>query len=110
MTDAMGDPAPWGADPSEVVAGSPGAAALLADLLRRPAWHAHAACRGQGPGPWFPERGAPPNATDDAKAICSGCPVRGECLSAAEDYGPTLQGVWAGQSQRDRQRARRGAA
>ena len=78
---------------------------LLA-LARRPWWHAHAACRGQGPSAWWPERGVP---VEPLRATCAGCPVAAECRADAlsrsgpEDGG----GIWGGTSARERKRLRR---
>jgi WhiB family redox-sensing transcriptional regulator len=68
---------------------------------RRPAWHAHAACRGMGPELFFTERGED---VRPAKAICSGCPVAVPCGAAAGEHG-----IWAGTSARERNQARRAA-
>lgn len=40
-------------DPGDLVA------AFVAELLRRPAWHFGAACRGAGAARWFPGRVSP---------------------------------------------------
>jgi WhiB family redox-sensing transcriptional regulator len=51
---------------------------------------------------FFPVRA---DATGPAKAICSGCPVRQECL----DYAladPSLVGVWSGTDERERRAMR----
>lgn len=84
---------------------TPGLALLDVDLLR-PAWHARAACRGQGAERFFLARG---EHVGPAKAICSGCPVRAECLEAAL-ADPWLAGVWAGTSARERERMRKAAS
>ena len=52
---------------------------------------------------FFPERGA---STRRAKAICDGCPVRGECLDYALAHGEKF-GIWGGLSERERRRVRR---
>ena len=52
----------------------------LAALLRRPAWHRKAACRGMGTDAFFPVVGG--NAAT-ARAVCGTCPVTRECLNAA---------------------------
>jgi WhiB family transcriptional regulator, redox-sensing transcriptional regulator len=77
----------------------------LLELLAgaRPRWMARAACRGQGPGPWFPERG---ESLEPAREVCAGCEVRPECAEA----GMGERGIWAGQSERQRRQARREAA
>lgn len=78
----------------------------LAELLEgRPWWHTYAACRGLGATPWFPRRG---DSTDDAKAVCSGCSVREDCLeSALRQSSSDDHGVWGGTSARERKRLRR---
>ncbi|MDZ7677047.1 MAG: WhiB family transcriptional regulator [Acidimicrobiales bacterium] len=68
-----------------------------------PRWHADAACRGEGPSRWFPELG---QQGTDAKAVCARCPVRSECRQAGQDEP---HGIWAGESPRERRRARRNA-
>jgi len=69
--------------------------------LTRPSWHEHAACRGLGHDLFFPTRGED---TRPARAVCDGCPVRGEC----RDAGSREQfGIWGGTSERHRKLARR---
>lgn len=65
---------------------------IVAALLRRPAWHARAVCRGVGAAVFFPERG---QRSDTAKQICAGCVVAAECALAGQSEG---YGVWAGMS------------
>lgn len=67
-----------------------------------PAWREHGACRGVDPNIFFPERG---ESCVEAKAICAGCPVRGECLDYALDLGEKF-GIWGGTSERERRRMR----
>jgi WhiB family redox-sensing transcriptional regulator len=91
-------------DPGELI----DAASCVADLLRRPAWHREAACRGQGTAAWFPGRGED---QDPAKAICAGCPVTAQCLSAALGTATLFDsGIWGGTSARQRKRRRLAAA
>jgi WhiB family redox-sensing transcriptional regulator len=63
------------------------------------AWEEHAACRWPGVDPewFFPDRNG---GARRAKAVCSGCPVRAECLrDAMETEKPGLRfGVRAGLS------------
>ena len=61
----------------------------LAELLRRPAWHTRAACRGEGVGPYF--------ATSPIGEVsaCSRCSVRLDCLEFALS-DPQTVGWWAG--------------
>jgi WhiB family redox-sensing transcriptional regulator len=75
-------------------------------LLRRPPWHADAACRGLGVEKFFPGSNSGP---DSPFAVCARCPVRTQCLEyALED--PTLSGVWGGTSVRLRHRLRKRAS
>lgn len=60
----------------------------LLEALRRPEWHRQAACRAHPDLTWY-SRGRLRVAA--AKAVCAGCPVRGECAAAADDHG-----IWAG--------------
>lgn len=79
----------------------------LTEMLARPAWHDGASCRGRRTGSWFPPRGHRP---DEARIVCAGCPVVVACRVWALDQGPELAGVWAGLSEKDRNRIRRRAA
>jgi WhiB family redox-sensing transcriptional regulator len=79
----------------------------IEDFLRRPTWHARAACRGMGTDVFFPGRGEVLKVRA-AKAVCDGCSVREECLDAALDGDDTL-GIWGGVSERRRRGLRRGA-
>lgn len=75
-------------------------------VLKRPAWHAKAACRGDGVDSFFP---ASHEDSSGVIAICVACPVKTECLNyALED--PSLKGVWGGTSARQRSRLRRQAS
>ncbi|MCL4449452.1 MAG: WhiB family transcriptional regulator [Actinobacteria bacterium] len=61
---------------------------------------------GVEPDLFFPERGA---STREAKAVCRGCIVRGECLEYALKNGERF-GIWGGTSERERRRIRRARA
>jgi WhiB family redox-sensing transcriptional regulator len=77
-------------------------------VARRPAWQAHAACRGRGPDDWYPTRGASQQETlHRARQVCAGCPVRDQCVDFAAGDG---FGVWGGMTVRERQRRRAAAA
>lgn len=86
---------------------TPGAPALatLEGFIRRPEWMARAACQGEPPATFFIERGG---STSRARELCSGCPVRSECLdhAMADDE---LAGWWGGMPERERARLRRSA-
>ncbi len=60
-------------------------------------WAAAAACRDAAPDALF-VRGAEQN---KAKQVCSGCPVRSECLAEALD-NQIEWGVWGGMTERER--------
>lgn len=66
-------------------------------------WHDQANCLGVDPDLFFPERGA---STREAKEVCKGCVVRGECLEYALANGEKF-GIWGGLSERERRRLRR---
>jgi WhiB family redox-sensing transcriptional regulator len=84
--------------------GKPGtldAVDVLLELVRPPAWHARAACRGVDTEVFFPTRG---ESTDTARAVCARCPVAGDCRTAGHHEH---HGIWGGTSERERRRARR---
>ena len=74
----------------------------LEDLAQRPAWMKRAQCRGEDPALFFPSLGG--NAAK-ARAICSICPVRPECLAYAL-ADPESAGVWGGITERERRKLR----
>lgn len=62
-------------------------ALTLADIIGpRPEWHRDAACREHQELSWYREGGSPPAAVI---AVCHGCLVRRECLTAGlhENHG-----------------------
>jgi WhiB family redox-sensing transcriptional regulator len=75
-------------------------------VLKRPAWHAKAACRGEAVDTFFPNSH---EELRDAVAICAGCSVKTECRNYALD-DPSLKGIWGGMSGRERIRLRRMAS
>lgn len=64
-------------------------------------WINRAACRGTNPELFFAIGDVP----EEARAICGGCPVRGDCLDAALANGE--RGVWGGLSEDERMPLRR---
>lgn len=60
-------------------------------------WRGEAACRGIDPETLF-ETGA---AQNRAKAVCTACPVRLQCLAYALDQREWF-GVWGGMTERER--------
>ncbi|MFR9726363.1 WhiB family transcriptional regulator [Streptomyces sp. MS19] len=60
-------------------------------------WTAQAACRTTDPDDLFVQGAA----QNHAKAVCTGCPVRTECLADALDNRVEF-GVWGGMTERER--------
>lgn len=77
---------------------STGPMPTLRELLGRPAWHAKAACRGDGVEQFFPHEGT---SVMRARRVCNSCTVSDECLQYALER-PSLKGIWAGTSERRR--------
>ncbi|REE95157.1 WhiB family transcriptional regulator [Thermomonospora umbrina] len=67
-------------------------------------WHERAACRQADPEMFF-ARPADRPAIEAAKRVCSGCPVREECLRYASEHDD-LEGIWGGTTERERLAAR----
>jgi WhiB family redox-sensing transcriptional regulator len=101
----------------------PGLAAVLAELTpadrqaagptwfarmvaqARPKWQRDGLCLEHPELSWFPSKGQP---TAPAKAVCSRCLVRPECLAFAIDNDE--RGVWGGTSEAERRAMRRDQA
>jgi WhiB family redox-sensing transcriptional regulator len=77
----------------------------LLDLEERP-WAAYASCRAEDPDLFFP---GPDGDPQEALRICSGCPVKGECLEWALDTR-VHYGIWGGMTERQRRRVLRRSA
>ncbi len=63
-------------------------------------WRQRAACRGVDPNIFYP---VSDDDAEEAKAVCSSCPVRQACL----EYSLTArerEGVWGGLTERERRR------
>ncbi|MFI6689483.1 WhiB family transcriptional regulator [Streptomyces sp. NPDC050485] len=60
-------------------------------------WSEHAICRTADPDELFADGAA----QNQAKALCTGCPVRTECLAHALDHR-IEHGVWGGMTERER--------
>ena len=71
-------------------------------------WRDHAACRHEDPDLFYPIGTSGPTLlqTEQAKAVCRGCPVREECLRFALDTEEFI-GVWGGTSEAERRALRR---
>lgn len=78
----------------------------LLDLLRGPAWRADALCREYPDLAWF---GKTDRSSKAAKAVCSACLVRDECLAYAM-ADPSLDGIWGGLTRRERGQLRHTAS
>ena len=68
-------------------------------------WRHFAACRDIDPEVFFPFPGDT-DGQDAARAICSGCPVRSDCLNWALATGRD-HGVWGGLTEDERRALRR---
>ncbi|MEU1348284.1 WhiB family transcriptional regulator [Streptomyces sp. NPDC005775] len=71
-------------------------------------WRTHAACRDEDPDLFFPIGSTGPALvqTEDAKAVCQGCPVREQCLRWALENGQDA-GVWGGLGENERRALKR---
>jgi WhiB family redox-sensing transcriptional regulator len=76
---------------------------VVTDELLDKDWQDFANCLGVDPDLFFPERGA---STREAKEVCRGCIVRGDCLEYALRNSEKF-GIWGGMSERERRRIRR---
>jgi WhiB family transcriptional regulator, redox-sensing transcriptional regulator len=68
-------------------------------------WRQEALCAETDPEAFFPEKGG---STREAKKICTGCEVKGECLEYALEHDERF-GIWGGLSERERRRLKRRA-
>jgi len=67
-------------------------------------WHERAACataviEGASPEEWFPNDPNDRTSYETPKKICSGCPVKSECLHWARTNG-VRDGIWGGRAMR----------
>ena len=69
-------------------------------------WRESAACLDRDPEDWFPNEGRHllTEANQKAKAICTFCPVRKECLQFAVEHN-IAYGIYGGLTAPDRKRA-----
>jgi WhiB family transcriptional regulator, redox-sensing transcriptional regulator len=68
-------------------------------------WQERALCAQTDPESFFPEKGG---STREAKRVCTGCEVRGECLEYALAHDERF-GIWGGLSERERRRLKKQA-
>jgi WhiB family transcriptional regulator, redox-sensing transcriptional regulator len=66
-------------------------------------WQEQALCAQTDPEAFFPEKGG---STREAKRICVGCEVKGDCLEYALGHDERF-GIWGGLSERERRRLKR---
>ncbi|GGS60203.1 MULTISPECIES: WhiB family transcriptional regulator [Streptomyces] len=73
-------------------------------------WRDHAACRHEDPDLFFPigTTGPAQVQSEQAKAVCRGCPVREQCLEWALDTNQSI-GIWGGTTELERRALRRRA-
>jgi WhiB family transcriptional regulator, redox-sensing transcriptional regulator len=81
--------------------------AAAARLATGPSWRWAAACRSADPELFFPlsESGKALKQIAEAKAICTGCPVRRQCLEFA--LRTRAHGIWGGLTELERHHGRR---
>jgi WhiB family redox-sensing transcriptional regulator len=70
-----------------------------------PSWQERALCAQTDPEAFFPEKGG---STREAKKVCLGCGVRGECLEYALQNDERF-GIWGGLSERERRKLKKRA-
>ena len=68
-------------------------------------WQERALCAQTDPEAFFPEKGG---STREAKKVCQGCEVKGECLEYALENDERF-GIWGGLSERERRKLKRRA-
>ncbi|GGJ61399.1 WhiB family transcriptional regulator [Streptomyces brasiliensis] len=75
-------------------------------------WRELANCRGMDPDLFFPVGNSSSVAAlvqiDEAKAVCSSCPVAQQCLDWAMHVDP-VEGIWGGTTEAERRAKRRRA-
>lgn len=77
--------------------GGEGGTSVTTQDEREDEWSVRAVCRSTDPEDLFVEGAA----QNRAKAVCTGCPVRTECLAYALDHRID-HGVWGGMTDRER--------
>lgn len=85
--------------------GAPKSRSLFKEAIGNiPDWQNYASCANTDPDAFFVEPGGD---ASYAKRICSGCPVKIECLEQGFGEG---YGVWGGRTERERRALKRRAA
>lgn len=85
---------------TEVSAQAKGMLWGLFEASTRNSWQHRALCAQTDPEAFFPEKGG---STRDAKAVCSHCEVRQQCLTWAIEHDERF-GIWGGLSERERRK------
>ena len=98
-----GVPDDWFVDPVDL--GVPGVRRPVVEDDNPLAWQADSLCAQTDPEAFFPEKGG---STREAKRICIGCEVKGECLEYALGSDERF-GIWGCLSERERRRLKRAA-
>lgn len=70
----------------------------LLNITKPPEWMTDGLCAEVDPELFYPEQGG---STREAKAVCTGCEVRAECLAYALAHDERF-GVWSGVSEHGR--------
>lgn len=78
-------------------------ALAIADDSDETRWRDSGLCQQTDPEIFFPETGV---SNRQAKLVCSGCPVREQCLQHALDHRE-IHGVWGGLGERERRQLAR---
>ena len=91
----------WAANPEAEL----GELADIFDSAEPPEWQDRALCAQTDPEAFFPEKGG---STREAKRICQGCEVKGECLEYALAHDERF-GIWGGLSERERRKLKKRA-
>jgi WhiB family redox-sensing transcriptional regulator len=91
--------------PSNGIIPSNGTVNLMVEPDPELAWQERALCAQTDPEAFFPEKGG---STREAKKVCLGCDVRGDCLEYALAHDERF-GIWGGLSERERRRLKKEA-
>ena len=105
MWDVLDDEAPFPSDltRSPVAPVLPLFGGVVEEDETALSWQERALCAQTDPEAFFPEKGG---STREAKKVCTGCEVRGECLEYALAHDERF-GIWGGLSERERRKLKR---
>lgn len=71
--------------------------------MRGPSWRQEAACRGQDPNIYIPEKKNKKDTKHYDKSVCASCAVKQECLDYALANRAT-KGLWGGTTPKEREK------